>query len=79
MESELRIARHRGLPVLWRLTKTRPPPVSRHGNATLPHLFLCQQPGRRTLHIEVELSVCEGASQRTYTACVREIVFLHTQ
>ncbi|TMS23790.1 Serine/threonine-protein kinase/endoribonuclease IRE1 [Larimichthys crocea] len=28
-----------------------------------------RESGRRTLHIEVELSVCEGASQRTYTAC----------
>lgn len=71
VESELRITRRGGLPVLRWLTKTRPPPVPCHGNAALPHLLLCQQPGRSTLHTEVELSVCEGASQRTNTTCVR--------
>lgn len=78
MESELWIARRRGLSVLWRLPKTRPPPVPRHGNATLPHLLLCQRQERHTLNTEVELSVCEGASQRTNTTCVREIIYIPT-
>lgn len=78
MESELWLTGRRGLPVLWRLTETCPPPVPRYGHATLPHLLLCQRPGGRTLYIKVELSVYERASQRTNTTCVRETLILHT-
>lgn len=72
LDSELRLTCRRGVPLLRRLTETRPSPVPRHGDTALPHILLCQRPGRRSLHPEVELSVCEGASQCSNTASVRD-------
>lgn len=78
VESQLWVACHRGVPVLWWLSTTRPPPVPRSGNTALPHLLLCQRRHGRTLHTEVELSVREGASQHTNTACVSSIFYVYT-
>lgn len=79
VESELWLARCGGVPLFWGHAQTRAPGVPRPGNVTLPHLF-SQQPGRRTLNAEMELSVCEGASQRTSTTCVRKTQdLIHTK
>lgn len=72
LDSELWFACRRGLSLLRGLAETRPSPVPGHGDAALPHLLLRQRPGGRSLHPEVELSVCEGASQRSNTTSVRE-------
>jgi len=75
VESKLRFTGCGGVPVLRGLAEACPSPVACHGNAAIPHLFLGQEPGGDTVYLEVELSVCEGASQCTNTTSVRQMLY----